>query len=186
MDPNGSNAENFPMFFKPNEDKSKKVCTKCNSNLVIARKPKRILHIDCENFAQIFVSEDEKIYDHNKARFETAFDKITQTFEYGRKNFDLKAVIERLEISGGHFIVHIKRNNNTWETFDDTRNTLSKPPQNMFPVQLVYVMKEDEFEDNTYGNNYIDQMNFRNVDSSIVSIISNESMKSKKGDTSNE
>lgn len=56
----------------------------------------------------------------------------------------------------GHFVAHIKRHANVWETFNDLQpNRTQKPAQTITPVQLIYVMVEDVDEDDSYGKNFV-------------------------------
>lgn len=47
----------------------------------------------------------------------------------------------------GHFVAHIRRNN-VWETYDDIfPGKIQKNPKTVDAVQLVYVMSEEQDED---------------------------------------
>lgn len=105
----GTFVENFPAFFKPDEEKSKTACKKCGTYRTIVREPKRIIQIDCEIFEPIECDENNNIKEIIRRRI--SIDKITSRFEYGQRAFILKGVIEYQPQCNGHYVAHILRNN---------------------------------------------------------------------------
>lgn len=68
----------------------------------------------------------------------TAFEKITATINLNNREYFLKAVVERKE-SSAHFIVHIRRKNDDWESIDDLNVfEIGKPPEQLHVVLLIY------------------------------------------------
>lgn len=129
----GANTNDVQSLLKEEKRESKSKCTKCNEFGKIKRIPSRILVIDLG-------SEIEWVQ----------LTGITQHIEYGRRQFALKGVIEHRRGGSGHFLAHVKRTvSNIWETFDDTQVKIQKSPPTIRPVLLVYVMEEDEDEEDS-------------------------------------
>lgn len=55
------------------------------------------------------------------------------------KEFKFSGIIE---FKPGHFISHILRKNNVWETYNDSKFKVSKPPKCIIPNHIMYVQKE--------------------------------------------
>lgn len=148
---NGANIEIFVPFIKKHEEPSMQDnCKKCNSSLMIVRQPTRILQIDCEGFNLTGSPKDAE-------NDEIEFNRIPQHFQYAHRNFELKAIIEVMRIqlgNMGHSVPHIKRNDGRWESFDGLKNEVGKSPEAFIVAQLIYLMREDEIEDDTYNTKY--------------------------------
>lgn len=122
-------------------------CLQCGLLWKIIDRPKRVLFIDAEAFKdRLSINAPEVL-----------FSEIPQQITYAGKRYNLKSVIDRENCSRGHYVVHIKRNPGTWESFDDiTPLVIGKPPQVLHPNQLVYLMDELEDEDDSYERDFED------------------------------
>lgn len=57
-------------------------------------------------------------------------------------NYILAGCVEFDAGSIGHYVAHVKRKNNVWETYDDTRHTTSKPNMNALKkIQILFYKK---------------------------------------------
>lgn len=122
-------------------------CYKCGQTLEIVKRPNRIIVIDAESFKER-LSADSPLVE---------FANITQQIKFTINHYNLKGVIERKEISTGHFVSHVKRNSGSWETFDNIRPMMvGRPSKKMHPVQLIYLMEEEENVDDNFENNFKD------------------------------
>lgn len=121
------------------------ICYKCGLTLEIVKRPNRIIVVDAESFKERESADSPLI----------EFANITQQIKFIISHYNLKAVIERINLSAGHYATHVKRNSGSWETFDNIRPMkIGKPSKDMRPVQLIYLMDEKENVDDHYESNF--------------------------------
>lgn len=93
---------------------------------------------------------DIVVFDIEKTQIEieyTAFDKITTTINLNNREYLLRAVVERKE---AHFIAHVRRKNDVWQSIDDMKSQIGKPPGQLHVVLLIYcAVKSDPNTENT-------------------------------------
>lgn len=103
---------------------SRQKCSTCSS------------HLELE---QVF--SDIVAFDIEKTQLEvqyTDFEKISPNINLNEREYLLKAVVERKE-SNAHFVVHVRRNNNHWQSMDDMNVfEIGKPPKQLHVLLLLY------------------------------------------------
>lgn len=134
LDYSNAEIEDVQKYLLPTQRISKIKCPKCGSFGQIEYHPSRVILIDSEQF------KDNQADMQRKVRPE----EISQKIVYNQKRFHLKAVIEG---KNGHFVSHIKRPSNEWETYDDLLYKSYKEKKPFFAVKLIYLMDEGENED---------------------------------------
>lgn len=82
-------------------------CKECNFELCSIIRPRKVVVFDID-------------YSHGNIPL-VQLSAITNQFTYALQEYSLKAIIERTPLCGGHFITHVKRNDGTWETYDDLK-----------------------------------------------------------------
>lgn len=108
-------VQNIAASFPPRiQSSNQNVCTECGVYLQKVISPKSVLIIDVD-------------YSEKGSRSVTQISNISDNFTYALKSYKLKAIIERLTICGGHFVTHVRRNDQLWETYDDLHTFKPKP-----------------------------------------------------------
>lgn len=70
-------------------------------------------------------------------------DKISNYILLSDKLYEFRAAVQ---YTSNHFIAHIKRNDDVWQTYDDLKSSVQKPTKSFYSVQYYYVKVEDKDE----------------------------------------
>lgn len=107
---------------------SKSICSDCRSS------PDRLTV--CRQYNEIVVFDIEKSQTDNTYMID--IEEISGHIYLQDKKYNLKAVVEGID-QIEHFIAHVRRNDNKWETMDDIHTrTVSKPAAQIHPILLFY------------------------------------------------
>lgn len=105
-------------------------CPVCNASLSIFRDLNQIIAFDIENVDENGMQEEIKISE------------ISQNIDVQGKKYVLRGVVE---YKSKHFVAHVRRNDGTWETYDDLKPAKpSKPPTQIIAVMLFYSMSAEK------------------------------------------
>lgn len=109
--------KNIQNYLLPSKIRSKSLCERCNKNFTTEYKPSKIIVIDSDN------PDFRDITKHTGKNTHVALPKIsisviTNEIVYADISFELRGIIEH-RIQGKHFVVYVKRQNQSWELYDD-------------------------------------------------------------------
>lgn len=122
--------ENIEAYTNELENFSCDICKECFSQL-----DTHILLND------VLVVNIEMAYP-NKDIYDFELEKISKHIIFEQQRFEFRAAIE---YSSNHFIAHIKRNNQVWETYDDLKSlNVQKTPKSFYSVQYYYVKMRND------------------------------------------
>ena len=103
-------------------------CDQCSNQMIVVKKYGNILAFDVEPYDNF--SRASKICE------------IEEIIVMDEKNYELFAVIEHKQL-GRHFIAHVRRLNNRWDTYDDldtkVKSSVKTPNVFMYPFMVFYI-----------------------------------------------
>lgn len=130
--------ENLQEYIQPAIHFSKSNCDICTSRIITKHTPGKVITFEID----LLTAQPNETGSDYLPTTAIKVSQIQNTVVYNDKVFQLKGIIERLGggKEGGHFITHVNRNDNMWQTYDDmkTRPKTIKSDKSIKAIMIFY------------------------------------------------